>query len=84
MSGIAIPPWLQGMWSKFYGKENSIFGIHGCLSPSQQNLGIHLLNMPEENIKLLELFILDVYFGKDYRYTDIKEERCTSFFKSPI
>ena len=54
--------------------------MHGRLSLSQQNLHIHL---SEENIRLLELFILYVYFDKNHRYTDLNEARCTSFFKSP-
>ena len=47
------------------------------------DLGISPLAISEENLRLLELFILYVYFGKNHRYTGINEARCTSFFKSP-
>ena len=40
------------------------------------------LAISEENIRLLELFILYGCCGKDRRYTDINQARCTSFFKS--
>ena len=46
-------------------------------------LGNSSLATSEENISLPELFILHVYFGIDHRYNDIKEARCTPFFKSP-
>ena len=29
----------------FMAKESLLFGMHGCLSPSQQNLRIHLLTL---------------------------------------
>ena len=75
--------------SSFYVKRKSIFWMHGCLSSSQLNLCIHLLKLATvhqlypRKTRLLELFILYVYFGKNHRYTDINEARCTSFFKSP-
>lgn len=47
-------------------------------------LGNSPLAISEENTRLLELFILYVYIGKDHRYTDINNTRCTSFFKSPV
>ena len=59
----------------FMAKTSLLFGIRGCPSPCQQNLRIHLGSNPfaisEENIRLLKLFILCVYFGKSRRYTDI-------------
>lgn len=40
------------------------------------------LAISEENIRLLELFMLYVQFGKNHRYTDINEGSYISFFKS--
>ena len=65
----------------FMARESLLFGMHGCLSPSEQNLRIHLYI--EENVKRLELFILYVYVGKDHRNTDVNKAKRTSFSKSP-
>ena len=74
----------------FYGKGKCTFwDAWMSLSKSAEptytfiELGNSLLAISEKNIRLLELFILYVYFGKDHIYTDINEARYTSFFKTP-
>ena len=36
-----------------------------------------------DNLKVLEEFVMHLYFGKDHMYTDINDARLISFFKSP-
>lgn len=70
----------------FYGKEKCIW-LFFSRSTEHKYTYIELDNSPltlsEVNIRLLELFILYVYFCKNCRYTDTKKARFISFVKSP-
>ena len=76
--------------SSFFGKGKSTFW-DAWMSFSKSTVltqtFIELSNSPlavsEENLRLIEEFLLYLYFGKDHKYIDINEARCTSFFKSP-
>ena len=79
-----------GTLSSFYDKGKSKFWDAWMLYSNRTEhtdtfikLGNSPLATSEENIRLLDLFMLYVYFGKDHSYTDINEARCASFFKSP-
>ena len=76
--------------SSFFGKGKTTMFDAWMIFPKLSELNstfIELSNSPtsvsKENLKILEEFMLFVYFGKDHKYTDINDARCTSFFKSP-
>ena len=46
-------------------------------------LGYAPNEVSDKNLKVIEDFVLYMYFGKDHKYKGINDARCISIFKSP-
>ena len=84
MPSVDAAHYLVFMLGKVYFLEIMVvFSKATELTYTSIELGNKPLSISDENVKLLELFILRVFFGKDHRYTNINKARRTLFFRSP-